>query len=84
MHCNGLEGVPEGEQETLHQLQVLKNQTSCIKIFPSSLGLPINPLLVTPTCTRRSSSVHEGDGGVFRSHVSTVLTKSVVRSFTIE
>ena len=33
MYCNGPEGVPVGERETLHQLQVLKNQTSSIKIF---------------------------------------------------
>ena len=47
-----------------------------------SLGLPTNPLLVTPTCTR--GSLHGGDGGVSCSHSSTVLTKSLVSSFTIE
>jgi len=47
-----------------------------------SLGLPTNPLLVTPTCTR--CSFHEGDAGVSLSHSSTVHTKSLVSSFTIE
>lgn len=30
---NGPEGILEGEQETLYQLQESNNQTSCIKIF---------------------------------------------------
>ena len=68
--------VPKDKGKSNVKLRLKVFRTTC------SLAANYNPLLVTPTCTRRS--LHGGDGGALRSHSSTVLTKSLVSLFIIE